>query len=66
MFGIGAEIPGEEPYIVHVEDPLSSPAEWLIDVNPDAIVDLFGYSETTSHETYYMFCCHRLHLQSEY
>lgn len=27
--------------IIHVEDPLSSPAEWLIDVNPDAIVDLF-------------------------
>lgn len=27
--------------IIHVEDPLSSPAEWLIDVNPEAIVDMF-------------------------
>lgn len=27
--------------ILHVEDPLSAPAEWLIDVNPEAIIDLF-------------------------
>ena len=26
--------------IIHVEDPLSSPAEWLIDVNSEAIVDM--------------------------
>ena len=36
------KIEKESINIIHVEDPLSSPAEWLIDVNPDAIVDLFG------------------------